>query len=46
MNATADAMRELGGDVYFEIVPGEGHVIQSLTGRNASRLFDLIEEKS
>lgn len=45
MDATAEAMRRLGGDVHFEIVPGEGHVIQSLAGRNASRLFDLIEER-
>ena len=45
MDATAKAMRRLGGDVHFEIVPGEGHVIQSLAGRNASRLFDLIEAR-
>lgn len=45
MDSTAEAMRRLGGDVHYEIVPGEGHVIQSLTGRNASRLFDLIEAK-
>ena len=46
MNETADEMRRLGGDVYYEIVPGEGHAIQSLTGSNAARIFDLIEEKS
>ncbi len=45
MDATAEEMRRLGGDVHYEIVPGEGHVIQSLAGRNASRLFDLIEAK-
>ena len=43
MDATAEEMRRLGGEVHYEIVPGEGHVIQSLAGRNASRLFDLIE---
>lgn len=45
MDATAEAMRRLGGDVHYEIVPDEGHVIQSLSGRNASRLFDLIEAR-
>ena len=43
MDATAAEMRRLGGEVHYEIVPNEGHVIQSLAGRNASRLFDLIE---
>ncbi len=46
MNETANEMRRLGGDVHYEIVPGEGHAIQSLTGRNSARIFDLIEEKS
>jgi dipeptidyl aminopeptidase/acylaminoacyl peptidase len=45
MDATAEAMRRLGGDVHYEIVPNEGHVIQSLAGRNASRLFDLIDAR-
>lgn len=45
MDATAEAMRQLGGDVHYEVVPGEGHLIRSLAGGNASRLFDLIEGK-
>lgn len=40
MEATAETLTNLGGTVSLEIVPGEGHVIQSLTG---AELFDLLE---
>jgi predicted esterase len=40
MEATAESLTDLGGTVSLEIVPGEGHVIQSLTG---AQLFDLLE---
>jgi pimeloyl-ACP methyl ester carboxylesterase len=36
----ADRLRELGGDVELTVVPNEGHVIRSLTGRE---LFDLLD---
>jgi pimeloyl-ACP methyl ester carboxylesterase len=40
MEAAAKALTDLGGMASLEIVPGEGHVIQSLTG---AQLFDLLE---
>ena len=40
MEATAESLTDLGGTVLLEVVPGEGHVIQSLTG---AQLFDLLE---
>jgi predicted esterase len=40
MEATAKTLSDLGGTVSLEKVPGEGHVIQSLTG---AKLFDLLE---
>ncbi len=36
----ADRLRELGGDVELTVVPNEGHVIRSLSGRE---LFDLLD---
>jgi pimeloyl-ACP methyl ester carboxylesterase len=41
MEATAERLTELGGQAELEIVPGENHVIQSLSG--GVRLFDLLE---
>ncbi|MCP4359555.1 MAG: hypothetical protein GY796_16215 [Chloroflexi bacterium] len=41
MQQTADRLQELGGKVSLEIVPTEGHVIQSLSG--GKRLFDIME---
>lgn len=41
MQAAADRLAELGGDVLFEIAPGEDHVIGSLAG--GDRLFELLE---
>ncbi|MFQ5399143.1 MAG: hypothetical protein ACE5E7_06040 [Anaerolineae bacterium] len=41
MQAAQTRLAELGGDVFLEIVPGEGHVIQSLQG--GERLFDFFE---
>ena len=41
MQAAADSLTGQGGDVLFEIVPGEDHVIESLSG--GKRLFELLE---
>lgn len=41
MQETATRLEELGGTVSLEIVPEEGHVIQSLSG--GERLFDIME---
>ena len=41
MEATAQALDDQGEQVSLDIVAGEGHVIQSLTGGEA--LFDLLE---
>lgn len=40
MQAAEQALTQLGGQVTLEIVPGEEHVIRSLSGE---RLFDLLE---
>lgn len=40
MQATEKELSRLGGTVSLEIVPGEQHVIKSLTGE---KLFDLLE---
>jgi hypothetical protein len=41
MEATAAELDRLGGQVSLEIVPNEGHVIQSLNG--GKRLYDILE---
>lgn len=41
MEATEEALTELGGQVSLEIVPGNGHDIKSLNGGKA--LFDILE---
>jgi hypothetical protein len=41
MEAAADQLTAQGGDALFEIVPGENHVIENLTG--GERLFELLE---
>ena len=40
MQETAEALAAQGRDVLLEIVPGEGHVIRSLS---PDRLFALLE---
>ena len=42
MDAAAASLRTLGADVHYEVVPGAGHVIRSLS---PARLFDLMERK-
>ncbi len=39
--ATRDALTKLGGKVSLDVRPGEGHIIESLTG---AQLFDLFEK--
>lgn len=34
--------KSVGKEIHLEIIPGEGHFVQSLGGRNAARLFDQI----
>ena len=41
MQATKEELRRLGADVSLEIVPGEGHVIQSLG--DGARFFDFFD---
>ncbi len=41
MQETADVLDELGGDITFEIVPGEGHIIGAL--RDGVRIFDELD---
>jgi hypothetical protein len=41
MAKTEQELARLGGKVFLEVVPDEGHVIQSLSGGEA--LFDLLE---
>ncbi len=41
MQQAAQRLEELGGDVILEVIPGEGHVIQTLSG--GERLFDILE---
>lgn len=41
MAKTESELARLGGNVFLEVVPGEGHVIQSLSG--GEELFDLLE---
>ena len=40
MDGAAAALRAFGADVHYEVVPGAGHVIRSLS---PARLFDLME---
>lgn len=40
MQQTAEALRNLGADVTLTIVPGEGHVIQSLDGGDYFTFFE------
>ena len=40
MEKTEAELNRLGGDVFLEIAPDEGHVVHSLTGQ---RLFDILE---
>ncbi|HEX9926196.1 MAG TPA: hypothetical protein VGD99_26300 [Anaerolineae bacterium] len=41
MEKTEKELARLGGSVSLEVVPDEGHVIQSLSG--GEELFDLLE---
>ena len=34
--------KSVGKEIYLEVIPGEGHFVQSLGGRNAAKLFDQI----
>ena len=42
MRETKASFDRLGKKIYFEIVPGAGHIIQSLARANAARIFDRI----
>jgi len=44
MQNTADLLTDLGHPPLFEILPGEGHVMQAIAGTGASRLFDLLPD--
>ena len=41
MSDAATRLRELGGEVVFEIVPGEGHIISTLA--DGRRVFDELD---
>ena len=32
--------KSVGKEIHLEVIPGEGHFVQSLGGRNAANLFD------
>ena len=42
--ATAAALDRLGHPIHVEILPGEGHVMQTIAGSAAARIFDLLPE--
>ena len=42
MQTARERLEGAGVDVYFEVVPGAGHIIQSLSGPNAGHIFDQI----
>ena len=42
METTKESLERAGVDVFFEVVPGEGRIIQSLRGARAAHIFDQI----
>ena len=45
MEVAAREFERLGLDTHFEVLPNEGHVLQTIAGARATRLFDRIENQ-
>jgi predicted esterase len=43
MEATRQTLAELGKDVYFEVIPRNGHFLPDLSFENSGRIFDHIQ---